>query len=192
MKLIVGPGNPGQEYKDTRHNLGFSVLELLSERSGIRLSSSKFSAESGQGTLAGERCILMRPQTFMNLSGQAVGPAAHFYKISPEDLIVIHDELDLPTGQIQLKRGGGTGGHNGLKSLVQCLGSHDFIRIRIGTGKPQGPGAKEKVVGFVLGKFSESEKTIMDQTIRQAADAVESILSQGLSKSMNAFNKRPS
>ena len=191
MKLIVGLGNPGQEYKDTRHNLGFSVLELLSERSGIRLSSSKFSAESGQGTLAGERCILMRPQTFMNLSGQAVGPAAHFYKITPEDLIVIHDELDLPTGQIQLKRGGGTGGHNGLKSIVQCLGSNDFIRVRIGTGKPQGPGAKEKVVGFVLGKFSESEKTIMDQTIRQAADAVESILSQGLSKSMNTFNKRP-
>ena len=190
MKLIVGLGNPGSEYAGTRHNIGFSAIDLLSSRSGIGLSSSKFSAESGQGTIAGERSILLKPQTFMNLSGQSVGPAAHFYKLSAEDLIVIHDELDLPLGQMQIRRGGGTGGHNGLKSIVQCLGTGDFIRIRVGTGKPQGPNAKERVVGFVLGRFSGDEQALADEMIQKTADAVEAILSQGLSKAMTAFNRR--
>ncbi len=190
MKLIAGLGNPGHEYEGTRHNLGFTVLGILAERARISLSSSKFSGESGQGTIGGSKVLLLRPQTFMNLSGQSVGPAAHFYKIAPDDLIVIHDELDLPVGRIQLRKGGGTGGHNGLKSIVQCLGTSDFLRVRIGTGKPQGPNARERVTGFVLGRFSAEDQAVMDKVAQTAADAVEAIVADGLQKAMNRFNQR--
>ncbi|MDR0965636.1 MAG: aminoacyl-tRNA hydrolase [Myxococcales bacterium] len=190
MKLIVGLGNPGREYEATRHNLGFRVVDALAARAHIDLMSTKFSAESGQGALAGHKVLLLKPQTFMNLSGQSVGPAAHFYKVAPEDIVVIHDELDLALGRLQLRSGGGTGGHNGLKSIVQCLGSGDFVRVRVGIGKPQGPEARERVVGHVLSKFSVGEASQIDEAIDSAAQAIEALLEGGLAKAMNAFNRR--
>lgn len=192
MKLIVGLGNPGREYEATRHNLGFRVIDALARRAHIDLSSTKFSAESGQGMLEGHKVLLLKPQTYMNLSGQSVGPAAHFYKIAPENLVVIHDDLDLALGRLQLRQGGGTGGHNGLKSIVQCLGSSDFVRLRVGIGKPQGPDAGQKVVGHVLSKFDAGEAGQIDEAVASAARAVETCLCQGLAKAMNAFNRRSS
>ncbi len=190
MKLIVGLGNPGREYEATRHNLGFRVIDALASRGHIALSSAKFSAESGQGVIEGHKVLLLKPQTYMNLSGQSVGPAAHFYKIAPEDLVVAHDDLDLALGRLQLRRGGGTGGHNGLKSIVQCLGSGDFVRLRIGIGKPQGPEARQRVVGHVLSRFDASEAAHIDEAVAAAVRAIEAVLADGLAKAMNAFNRR--
>ena len=190
MKLIVGLGNPGREYEATRHNLGFRVVDALADRARIAFTSTKFSAESGQGTLAGHKVLLLKPQTYMNLSGQSVGPAAHFFKIAPGDLIVVHDELDLALGRLQLRQGGGTGGHNGLKSIVQCLGSGDFVRLRVGIGQPQGPDHRERVTGPVLSKFSAGEVAQIDEVVETAARAIEACLEQGLSRAMTAFNRR--
>lgn len=190
MKLIAGLGNPGREYEATRHNLGFRVLDALARRGHIELTSTKFSAESGQGVLGGHKVLLLKPQTYMNLSGQSVGPAAHFYKVAPEDLVVIHDDLDLALGRLQLRQGGGTGGHNGIKSIVQCLGTSDFVRLRIGIGKPPGPDPKQRVVGHVLSKFDAGERSLIDDAVETAARAVETCLAQGLAQAMNAFNRR--
>ncbi|MBZ4418989.1 aminoacyl-tRNA hydrolase [Myxococcus sp. RHSTA-1-4] len=190
MKLIVGLGNPGREYERHRHNIGFMVVEALLSRARAELNQEKFAAKVGQGTLAGERVLFLEPQTFMNLSGRSVGEAARFYKVPVEDVLVIHDELDLPFGRLQLKAGGGSGGHNGLKSIVSSLGSETFIRLRFGIGKPEGPNARERVAGYVLSGFDDGERRQLEELIGRSMDMTETWIREGLSVAMNRFNRK--
>jgi peptidyl-tRNA hydrolase, PTH1 family len=190
MKLICGLGNPGREYERHRHNVGFMVVEALLSRARAELTQDKFQARVGQGTLAGERILFVEPQTYMNLSGRSVAEAARFYKVATQDVLVVHDELDLPFGRLQLKAGGGAGGHNGLKSMVQCLGEDAFIRVRVGIGKPEGPNAKERVAGYVLSNFDDGERRQLEDIIGRAADMAESWVRDGLSTAMNRHNRR--
>ncbi|WP_342375034.1 aminoacyl-tRNA hydrolase [Myxococcus stipitatus] len=190
MKLICGLGNPGREYERHRHNIGFMAVEALLSRARAELNQEKFAAKVGQGTLAGERILFIEPQTFMNLSGRSVAEAARFYKVAPEDVLVIHDELDLPLGRLQLKAGGGSGGHNGLKSIVSSLGSEAFVRLRFGIDKPTGPNARERVAGYVLSNFDDGERRQLDELIARAVDMTECWVRDGLSVAMNRFNRK--
>ncbi|NVJ02726.1 aminoacyl-tRNA hydrolase [Myxococcus sp. AM009] len=190
MKLIVGLGNPGREYERHRHNIGFMVVEALLSRARAALNQEKFAARVGQGTLAGERVLFVEPQTFMNLSGRSVAEAARFFKVPVADVLVIHDELDLPLGRLQLKAGGGSGGHNGLKSIVSSLGDEGFIRLRFGIGKPERPNARERVAGYVLSNFDDGERRELETLIDRAMDMTELWLREGLSVAMNRFNRK--
>lgn len=188
MKLVVGLGNPGAEYAGTRHNVGFEIVAMLAERASITLSEKRFKGRLGRGRLATQAVALLEPMTFMNLSGESVGPAAGFYKIPTEEIIVVHDDLDLDLGRIKLKRGGGHGGHNGLRSLIQHLPSVDFTRVRVGVGRPP-PGWDS--ADHVLSKFSSEERPRADEVIRIAADAVEHIVKDGLRQAMMVYNRSP-
>jgi PTH1 family peptidyl-tRNA hydrolase len=190
MKLICGLGNPGREYERNRHNIGFMVVEALLPRAKAELNQEKFQARVGQGTLGSERILFVEPQTYMNLSGRSLAEAARFYKVAVEDILVIHDELDLPFGRLQLKAGGGAGGHNGLKSSVQSLGADGFIRLRFGIGKPEGPNAKERVAGYVLSNFDDGERRQLEEHIGRATDMAETWVREGLATAMNRFNRR--
>ena len=189
-KLVVGLGNPGREYAGHRHNVGVVVLDRLAAAVGIPLGQSKFQGRFGQGDVGRLRVLLLAPETFMNASGESVSAAARFFKVAPEDLLVLHDELDLPFGRLQLKRGGGTGGHNGLESLVEQLGTTDFARLRFGIGKPQGPNAKERVVGHVLHDFSSEEKAALEPLLERSVDMARAWVSLGLAEAMNRHNRR--
>ena len=189
-RLVVGLGNPGREYAGHRHNVGFMVLDRLASAVGIPLGQSKFQGRFGQGDVGRTRVLLLAPETFMNASGEAVSAAARFFKVAPEDLLVVHDELDLSLGRLQLKRGGGTGGHNGLESIVEQLGTSEFARLRFGIGKPQGPNAKERVVGHVLHDFSAEEKPLLPPLLDRAVDMARSWVSLGLAEAMNRHNRR--
>jgi PTH1 family peptidyl-tRNA hydrolase len=190
MKLICGLGNPGREYERNRHNIGFMVVEALLPRAKAELNQEKFQARVGQGTLGSERILFVEPQTYMNLSGRSLAEAARFYKVAVEDILVIHDELDLPFGRLQLKAGGGSGGHNGLKSSVQSLGADSFIRLRFGISKPEGPNAKERVAGYVLSNFDDGERRQLEEHIGRATDMAETWVREGLATAMNRFNRR--
>lgn len=154
MFIIAGLGNPGRQYQDNRHNIGFMAADAIARAHGFGPWSKKFRSEVAEGSIAGEKVLLMKPQTYMNLSGEAVGEAMRFYKLSPADLIVLHDELDLPAGKVRVKTGGGHGGHNGLKSLDAHCG-RDYRRVRLGIGHP---GDKERVHGHVLGDFHKVDR----------------------------------
>lgn len=190
MKIICGLGNPGREYERHRHNIGFKVVEALAERWKVRFDQNKFDAELATASFAGDKVLLLKPQTFMNLSGQSLGGAARFYKVPAADVLVVHDELDLPFGKLQLKAGGGSGGHNGLNSMAEHWGEKEFGRLRFGIDKPQGPNAKERVVGHVLGNFSGEEDKAMVELLISAIDACEAWAKHGMQKAMNAFNRR--
>ena len=183
-KLIVGLGNPGPQYSWTRHNAGFMVLDRLSRIAGIPITKKAFSGLAGDGTWAGERVYLLMPQTFMNRSGRSVAEALRFYKLSPADLIVIHDELDIPFGKVRLKEGGGHGGHNGLRSLAQEIGSSDYARIRVGIGRPP----HGDVVNYVLTNFAKVEMDSLLEVLDLSVDALEMILKEGMPKAMSIFN----
>ncbi len=190
MKIICGLGNPGREYEGHRHNVGFMVLDALAARWKASFSSHKFDAELAQGSFAGEKVLLLKPQTFMNLSGTALGAAARFYKVPAVDVLVVHDELDLPFAKLQLKAGGGTGGHNGLNSLRESWGEETYGRLRFGIDKPQGPNAKERVVGHVLGNFSKEELATLPEHLTAACVMCEGWVREGMQKAMNTFNRR--
>jgi PTH1 family peptidyl-tRNA hydrolase len=192
MKILCGLGNPGREHEADRHNVGFRVIDLLAQRLRISLDQKKFDGLLGQGNLGSERVLLLQPQTYMNASGRSLGAAAHFFKVPVDSILVIHDELDLPFGRLQLKRGGGAGGHNGLRSIFECLGDDAFARVRLGVGKPAGPGAKERVVGHVLSGFSRDEEDTLNELLVQAAEASEIWVREGLSVAMNRFNRKAS
>ena len=183
-KLIVGLGNPGPQYSWTRHNAGFMVLDRLSRLSGIPVTRKAFSGLSGDGNWAGERVYLLKPQTFMNLSGRSVAEALRFYKLSLSDLIVIHDDLDIPFGKVKLKEGGGHGGHNGLRSLAQELASSSYARIRIGIGRP----VHGDVVNYVLANFAKPEMDALLEVLDGAIDALEMVIREGMPKAMSIFN----
>jgi len=186
IKLIVGLGNPGSRYQGTRHNAGFMVLDRLAETVRVTVDRTKFASFYGEGSWLGERLVLLKPQTFMNLSGRAVADAARFYKVPPADIIVMHDELDLAFGQLRLKEGGGHGGHNGLRSIIAELGSADFIRLRIGIGRPD-KGSAEK---YVLTPFPAEESGFVRHVTDGACEALAMLLQEGLPKAMSIFHAR--
>ena len=185
MKLIVGLGNPGSQYQFSKHNMGFLVLDKLAQRENISLSQKGFDAHLGKGKIGETTVLLAKPQTFMNLSGIAVRKLTAYCKTDIADLIVIHDDLDLPFATIRLKTGGGDGGHKGLRSLIEHLGGSEFIRVRLGIGKPP-PG--EIVEEYVLGCFSPEEMEILPHITGRACDAVAEVISSGIQGAMNRFN----
>jgi PTH1 family peptidyl-tRNA hydrolase len=187
VKLICGLGNPGAEHAGDRHNAGFLVVDRLGQRLHTAVQSTKFDGLVGTGKLGTERLLLLKPTTYMNASGQSVGAAAHFYKVAPEDVLVVHDELDLPFGRLQLKSGGGTAGHNGLRSILASLGDEGFARLRVGVGKPEG---KERTVGHVLSGFSKEEATLLPELLERAAEAAEGWATLPLALAMTRFNRK--
>ncbi|MFO1038695.1 MAG: aminoacyl-tRNA hydrolase [Geminicoccaceae bacterium] len=190
MKLVVGLGNPGASYARQRHNVGFMAVERIAERHRFDAWRKKFQGLVAEGSLGGERFLLLKPQTWMNESGRSVAEAARFHKIPPAEVVVFHDELDLAPGKVRVKLGGGTAGHNGLRSIDACLGTKDFRRVRIGIGHP---GHKEKVLGHVLGDFAKSEQPWLDQLLDAMADAAPLLTSTDESGFMNrvAFLTQP-
>jgi PTH1 family peptidyl-tRNA hydrolase len=185
--LVVGLGNPGDEYARTRHNVGAEVVELLASRHGAKLKKGKERARVDEVRVAGKRVALAIPLTYMNDSGESVGLLARRYGVDPARVVIIHDELDLPVAVLKIKSGGGLAGHNGLRSIKSHLHSDGFQRVRIGVGKPV---SKEQGANHVLNKFSKRERTEIDVTLEQAADAVEMIASDGVDPTMNRFNTR--
>jgi PTH1 family peptidyl-tRNA hydrolase len=183
--LVVGLGNPGAEYARTRHNVGAEVVELLSKRHGARLKKGKERALADEVQIGGRRVALAIPLTYMNDSGDALRLLARRYGVAPEQIVVVHDELDLPVATLRVKSGGGLAGHNGLRSIKSHLHSDAFQRVRIGVGKPV---SKERGADHVLNKFSKRERAEVDVTIEQAADAVEAIVAEGVDAAMNRFN----
>lgn len=184
--LVVGLGNPGSQYEQTRHNVGFQVVDELAERCQVPIQRLKFRALTNLAALGGERALLMKPVTYMNLSGEAVQEAAVFYKVPPERILVISDEVALPPGRIRVRRGGSAGGHNGLKNIIAHLGSDQFPRVRLGVG--QKPHPDYDMADWVLGKPQGEERTAVEAAVVRAADAVECLLAKGLEEAMNRFN----
>ena len=187
IKLIVGLGNPGDKYADTRHNAGEWLIERLARRFNVSLNpESKFFGKTARTLVNGKEVRLLVPTTFMNLSGKAVGALASFYRIKPEEILVIHDELDLPPGTAKLKQGGGHGGHNGLKDIVAQLGNNNnFYRLRIGIGHP---GHRDLVAGYVLNKPSPADRDALEKVLDEATDCVEMIFKGGMVKATNRLN----
>jgi len=185
--VIIGLGNPGRKYERTRHNAGFLAVEELARRSGIDITRERQQSLAGRGRIEGQDVILARPQTYMNESGRAASALLRDEYLSPGSLIVIHDELDLSLGTVRVKQGGGHGGHNGLRSLIEQLGSSEFARVRIGIGRPA-PG--QEAADYVLAPFLAEERGAADEAVRKAADAVMVILGQDMTRAMNQFNQK--
>ncbi len=192
MKLLIGLGNPGPEYAETRHNIGFITVTKLAEelKADWKLWGPAKNCELAQATQAGEKIVLLKPLTFMNLSGQAAVAAAHFFKILPEDICAIHDDLDLPFGDVRLKVGGGTGGNNGLKSMTQCLATPEYARIRMGIGRP--PHAAMDPADYVLGRFGTADWSTVDDMIQRAHRAVAAFMGgpEAFAREMNSLNRK--
>jgi peptidyl-tRNA hydrolase, PTH1 family len=186
MKIFVGLGNPGREYAGTRHNIGFEVIDEAARAFGVDVAKSKFQALYGEGLFRGEKIVLVKPMTFMNLSGQAVRALADWYKPAVEDLIILYDDMDLPPGALRLRIKGSSGGHNGIKSIIAHLGTQEFYRMRIGIGRPA-PG--RDVISHVMSRFGKEERPLMDQTVKRAVEALECIVTEGFQKAMNRFNQ---
>ncbi len=185
MYLIVGLGNPESEYAHTRHNMGFDTINELAKNNNINITKTKFKALYETGIIQNEKVILLKPQTYMNLSGEAIKEARDFYNVKPEEIIVIYDDIDIEKGKIKLRKKGGPGSHNGMKSVVQELSTTDFIRIRVGIGQPE---FKSDMINYVIGKVPEEEQKILQQGTKKAAEAIEEILKNGIDIAMNKFN----
>lgn len=186
MKVIIGLGNPGKQYENNRHNVGFRVVELLAARWSISLDQKKYHGRFGSGTAGGERVALLEPLTFMNKSGTAVIELVQFYKVTLSDVLVVVDDMALPLARMRLRMGGSAGGHNGLQDIIERLGSDGFNRLRVGIGTPGGFGA----IDHVLGDFSEKEEAAMAEVIPTAADAVACWLTAGVDEAMTRYNRR--
>ncbi len=184
LRLIVGLGNPGVHYALNRHNAGFLLLHRFASTHQLSFARRRFNAELAEGTVAGERVLLAKPQTFMNLSGNAVGKLVSFYRIPTRDIIVCYDDLDLPFGRIRLRARGSAGGHHGMESIIAALGHNDFARLRLGIGRPD----SREDVNHVLGNFSTDEERALDETLDRARAALEAWLREGIEKAMNQFN----
>jgi len=185
MKLVVGLGNPGPEYARHRHNVGFQCLDLLADAYGLRFDRVKDKARRALGVIEGQRVVLLKPITFMNAVGPAVAAAARFYKVEPADLLVVYDDLDLPLGRIRVRADGGSGGHNGMKSVIEHLGTTAFPRVRVGIGRP--PGRMDPV-DYVLEPFTAEEEEIMKGARARAVEAIRCWLTMGIVEAMNMFN----
>lgn len=184
--LLVCLGNPGDKYENTRHNVGFMVADEVAERCHAPIQKLKFKALTNVLTISGEKVLVMKPVTFMNLSGEAARPAADFYKIPPERVLVVSDDTALPLGKLRIRKGGSAGGHNGLKSVIQQLGTDQFPRLRLGVGGK--PHPDYDLADWVLGKLQGEDKKAMDAAVKRAADAIECILAQGMDIGMGKFN----
>lgn len=186
MKLIVGLGNPGKEYEATRHNCGFMLIDQLASELGIEVNQAKFKGLYIKTKINGEDVVLLKPQTYMNLSGESVGEVMRFFKINKEDILVVYDDLDLPVGKIRLRENGSAGGHNGIKSLISHLGGQDFKRIRVGIDRhPFIP-----VVDYVLGRFTTEEQPLLKEALTQATLGAKAFVTQDFSKVMSTYNKK--
>ncbi len=186
IALIAGLGNPGARYAKSRHNIGFMVADRLADAHEMKFLRRRFNAEVAEGEVAGRRLIVVKPRTYMNASGEAVGKFFAFYKVAPHDLLVIYDDLDLPLGQLRLRSRGSAGGHHGMESIIARVGTSDFPRLRVGIGRPN-PDAD---IDHVLGEFEPDERRVMDETLMRARQAVDVWLADGITKAMNEFNSR--
>ncbi len=184
--LVAGLGNPGSQYENTRHNVGFLVLDELGERGEFPIQRLRFHALTNTAVVGGQGVLVMKPTTYMNLSGEAVGEAARFYKLPADHVLVISDDVDLPLGKLRIRKGGSAGGHNGLKSIIQHLGTDQFPRLKVGVGAK--PHPDYDMADWVLGKLQREDKKVMDAAVKRAADAVECLLREGPDKAMNRFN----
>jgi len=187
MKIIIGLGNPGRKYERTRHNAGFLAVDQIARDLRFSLSQEKYHAFIGKCRIGDEDALVAKPQTFMNESGRSVGAVLRYTYAKPADLIVVHDELDLPLGTVRVKTGGGHGGHNGLRSIIEHIGTPDFIRIRVGVGRPA-PG--RDAADYVLSPFTAEERQAADEAVVKAADAVKAVIRDGLTKAMNDCNRK--
>jgi PTH1 family peptidyl-tRNA hydrolase len=183
-KLIVGLGNPGRQYARNRHNVGFQCLDRLAQAHGLLFGNRRARASLASGKTSGVRVVLAKPRTYMNLSGQAVGPLVRFYKLSLDDILVIYDDLDLPLGTIRLRPEGGSGGHKGMRSIIEALGSQAFPRLRVGIGRPPGNDA----VSYVLKDFTADEQITLESVYEKVVAAVELFLREGIEAAMNTYN----
>ena len=187
MYLIAGLGNPTREYDKTRHNVGFSVIDVLADRYNIDVSDRKHKALCGRGVIEGEKVLLLKPQTFMNLSGESIREAVDYYKIDPEDIIVIYDDISLEPGQLRIRLKGSAGGHNGIKNIIAHLGTQEFPRIKVGVGaKPP----KMDLADYVLSRFGAEEQKLMDEAFGEAAEAAVMMMTAGAERAMNHYNAK--
>ena len=192
MKLVVGLGNPGQGYSNNRHNLGFMCVNHFAKVHRIKFDKKQGQARTGTGEIGGETVVVARPETYMNQSGQAVSRLVKRFNSSLDDLIIIHDDLDLPVGRIRIRRGGSAGGHRGIESIINSLGGKEFLRVRVGIGRPAGSGrgaSEDAIVGYVLGGFASEEKKVIEQTVPAVSDALECLITEGLNAAMNKYNR---
>ncbi len=185
MYLIVGLGNPENEYANTRHNMGFDTINEFAKKYNINVNKNKFKGLYETAVILGKKVILLKPQTYMNLSGESVREIADFYNINPEDIVVIYDDMDIEKGDIKIRKKGGAGSHNGMKSVVKELNSNEFARIRIGIGKPE---FKLDMINYVIGKISKEEQDVLKNGVDKAVQAIEEIISNGIDSAMNKFN----
>jgi len=188
MHMVLGLGNPGKRYEKNRHNAGFLVADRLALRWSTSFDSKQFNAVVGKTRIDDRPVILAKPQTFMNLSGQAAASLRGYYKVADEQLVVVHDDVDIPFGQVRVKRGGGHGGHNGLRDLTRCLGTQDFPRVRFGVSRPP---PQWETADYVLSNWTPEEAEQLESLIDQAADAVETVIREGVTAAMNTYNQRP-
>ena len=186
MYVVVGLGNPGNEYRMTRHNIGFEVIDYMAASMSVKINKIKFKAVYGECNIAGEKVVLLKPQTYMNLSGNSVREICEYYKIMPENVIVICDDIALETGKIRIRAKGGAGGHNGLKSIIYNLRSEEFVRIRMGVGAPKTD--EWDLADFVLGKFGKNDIPVMETAITRAMSAVSDIIKEDVGYAMNKYN----
>ena len=187
MYIIAGLGNPESKYDKTRHNIGFRLIDELAVRNGITFSDRKHNGLVGKGIISGEKVILLKPLTYMNLSGECVGPAADYYKVEPENVIILFDDISLDVGRIRIRKKGSAGGHNGIKHIIQQLGTQTFVRIKVGVGaKPKG----WDLADHVLGRFGSDERKLVEEAQERACKAVEMILADSVDAAMNQFNKK--
>lgn len=187
MYIIAGLGNPTREYEKTRHNAGFEAIDVLADKLGIGVTEKTHRAYCGTGMIGGEKVILAKPQTFMNLSGESIGSIAGFYKVEPEHVIIICDDINLAEGQLRIRTKGSAGGHNGLKNIISHLGTQEFCRIRIGVGEK--PGEMD-LADYVLGRFPKAQEEVMAQAYKEAAEAAVMLVREGADAAMNHFNRK--
>ena len=186
--IIAGLGNPGMTYANTRHNAGFMALDQLAKAGGIEVKTMRFKSDCGDGNVGGERCLLMKPTTFMNLSGEAISQAAAFYKIPPERIVIMYDDISLPIGKLRIRRKGSAGGHNGMKSIIALLGTDEFPRVRIGVGAKPNPAYD--LADWVLSKFTEDDMKSLTPALENAARAAELIVQGKIDEAMNKFSTK--
>ena len=184
--LLVCLGNPGKQYENTRHNIGFLTADALEKRCGVKINKLKYRALTGEVRLGGQRVLVIKPQTYMNLSGEAVKLAGGFYKIPPDHVLVISDDVSLPLGKLRIRAGGSAGGHNGLKNIIAHLGTDQFPRIKVGVGAPAHPD--HEMVDWVIGNFTPQERKTVDEAIEKVLDAVECVIEKGVSEAQNRYN----
>lgn len=189
MKVLVGLGNPGPKYQGTRHNIGFDALGCLVRHFGLTAGGERFGGWFGTGRVAGQPVSWLCPQTYMNLSGDSVGSVVHFYKLAPDDVLVFHDDLDIAPGRIKIKRGGGHGGHNGLRSIQQALSSPDFYRVRLGIGRPPGGGGAMDPARYVLEPFTPEDRGILDDSLVKLPELLPFLLQGDVSGAMNHLGR---